>query len=120
MIITFEIPQLPKTPNSIGKASIWHSHNERKKWRMLVAFALIKKVPSKPMEKANITCTRFSSREPDLDNLFSSFKFVIDAIKNCGVIKDDKSSCISLKCNWQKSKPKEGKIKVEIQEVLNA
>ena len=126
-MIAIEINTLPKTPNSIGKASIWHSVRERKKWRQLLfrpqatmhrsPVILQGQIIPKPLKKAKLTLTRCSSREPDLDNLYSSFKFVIDALKFNGFIEDDKPSNIDLKCKWEKAKQKEGKIKIEIEEL---
>lgn len=114
---TITISQLPQTPNSIGKASIWQSHAERHLWRRLVGFAMLGKLPPMPLKRANIQAIRLSSREPDRDNLYSSFKFVIDAMKFHSVIEDDKSSNINLQCVWEKSKPKSGAITLNITEV---
>lgn len=111
------IPELPKTANSIGKASIWHSQNERKKWRSIMSHMVLShKEPSWPLPKATLTCTRCSSSEPDIDNLYSSFKFVIDGLVHAGVIADDKPSVLDLKCRWEKARPKEGHIRLLIEE----
>jgi len=113
------IRELPKTSNSIGKASIWHSHNERKKWRGLMEHAaLFQKDPCWPIKKAILTCTRCSSSEPDVDNLYASFKFVIDGLVYARVIADDKPSVLDLKCKWEKAKKGFGYIKLLIEEVL--
>lgn len=122
MTIIIQINDLPKTPNSLGKASIWASHAERHKWRKKIAEALYEirglnaaVIPT--FRKAILNLTRYSSREPDTDNLYSSWKFIIDALKYNGIILDDKPSVIDLKCRWEKAKPKEGKIKIEIEEI---
>lgn len=114
---TIVINKLPLTPNSIGKASIWQSHAERHAWRKLVGFAMMGKCPAAPLKRASIVATRLSSRETDLDNTFSSFKYVIDALKFHAIIEDDKPSKIDLRCKWEKAKPKQGHIKIEITEI---
>jgi Holliday junction resolvase RusA-like endonuclease len=123
-VIDFTIPALPKTPNSIGKASIWHSVNERKKWRGLVKGhflffysrdALTKGIQL-PFKRALLILTRCSSREPDVDNLYASFKYVIDGLKYNGIILDDKPSVIDLRCKWEKVKNKESRIKIHVEE----
>lgn len=114
---TITINKLPLTPNSIGKASIWQSHNERHAWRKLVGFAMMGKCPPEPLKKVKIEMTRFSSREPDTDNLYASWKFIGDSLKFHSVIEDDKPSVLELKCKWEKAKPSHGHIKIEITEV---
>lgn len=123
MIIILEINDLPKTPNSMGKASIWASHAERHKWRKKVSESYCELIspyntgPIGPFKKAILRLTRYSSKEPDVDNLYSSWKFVIDALKYNGIILDDKPSVIDLRCYWKKTKPKEGKIEIHIEEI---
>lgn len=118
--LKLEIKKLPKTPNAIGKASIWQSHAERHLWKRAIAAAIpIKERPPMPLEKAELVLTRHSSVEPDLDNLYSSFKFVIDALVHTGIIEDDKPSKIDLKCKWQKAKRNEGKITIEARPLVS-
>lgn len=114
---TVEIEQLPKTANSIGKAGWWYTQAERKLWRRLVGHAFLGKQPIKPLKRSTLLCTRFSTTEPDLDNLYASFKFVIDGMKYNAIIEDDKSSNIDLKCSWTKGKRGQGKIRIEITEI---
>jgi len=113
-LLDITIECLPKTPNSIGKASIWQSHGERHKWRKEIAFHTLGKVPDFPIKLSNLYLTRCSSRQPDIDNLYSSFKFVIDALKYNKIIEDDKPSNFSeFKCSWQKAK--KGSIRIRLE-----
>lgn len=48
--------------------------------------------------KARITYTRFSKQPMDRDNLYSSAKFWIDAIKRWGIIPDDSELYLDLVC----------------------
>lgn len=75
------------------------------------------KCPSAPLKRATIQAIRLSSRETDRDNTYSSFKFVIDALKFHSIIEDDKSSNINLECKWEKTKRKDGHIRLHITEV---
>jgi Holliday junction resolvase RusA-like endonuclease len=117
--VTIEIQDLPKTVNAMGKASIWYAQAERKKWRNEVMAAVVQKPYQErehlPLKRAAVTLTRCSSSEPDIDNLYASFKFVIDGLVHAGVIVDDKPSVIDLKCAWRKAKPKEGKIIIQVE-----
>jgi hypothetical protein len=117
MKITFEIPVLPKTPNSIGKASIWASHAERHKWRKIILGEFYEVGPKVPYKKSILTIIRCSSHEPDVDNLYSSNKFVIDGLKYAGFIIDDKPSNILLICKWEKAKRGEGKIIITLESI---
>jgi Holliday junction resolvase RusA-like endonuclease len=114
------INDLPKTANSIGKNSFWYTQAERKKWRHAVLVAVVREVQQRekvgmPYPRASLTLTRHSSSEPDIDNLYSSFKFVIDGLVHAGVIIDDKPSVIDLKCCWQRAKRSEGKITIRVE-----
>lgn len=117
MTLKFIINELPKTPNAIGKASIWHSVAERKRWRDITARRYYEFIGTTnlPFKKCKITLTRHSAREPDVDNLYSSFKFPLDSLKYNGFIFDDKPSLVKLECKWEKAKQLEGKITIEIE-----
>lgn len=118
-ILTFqrilEIDELPKTVNSMGKGSIWASHAERHRWRRIIAHHSKLIQPPKPLLKATLRLTRCTSNEPDLDNLYASFKYVIDALVTHGVLVDDKPSKVSLHCAWEKAPRLNGKIRIELE-----
>jgi Holliday junction resolvase RusA-like endonuclease len=115
--LELELIGLPKTVN--GPHGSWQrAAAERKKWRSLVEQATLGKRPSKPLDTARITLTRLSSNEPDYDNLAASFKSVVDGLRDAGIIVDDKKknigACIYL---WEKTSPKNGKIRVLVEEI---
>jgi len=117
--IDFEIIELPSMPNAMGKASFWYGQAERKKWRKIIALHKLGKPYeariAMPVQNSKLTLVRCSSREPDLDNLYASFKFVIDALKFNGVIADDKPSVCKMECRWEKAKQKSGMIRVKVE-----
>lgn len=114
--LEFELQGLPKTTN--GPHGSWRAAaNERKKWRNLVIIATSGKRPRSPLAKAKITLTRFSSACPDQDNLTISFKSVVDGLKDAGVIVDDKMTNVIREHRWELSKPRQGKIRVMVEEL---
>lgn len=123
MEIVLTIFILPKTVNSIGKASIWQSHTERHNWRKEIALhrrlweAINGSVPGLPFKRSRLILIRHSTRPMDPDNLPASFKYVIDALKFNKIIEDDSHKHIELTCLWEKAKRNEGKITIKIESI---
>lgn len=116
-VCNIKIQSLPKLLN--GAHGHWATvAKARKQWHKWVAEELSFNIPKTPLERCKIVCTRFSSAEPDFDNLVASFKAVIDGLKVAGVIKDDKSSCILERVyRWQKAPQKKGYVEVYVEEL---
>ncbi len=84
-----------------------------------IAYLLIGKKPKEPLFEAKLTLVRCSSSEPDFDGLVSSFKYVVDTLKDCGVIVDDKMRNIGQSSyQWEYAPPKKGMIIVVIEEII--
>lgn len=120
-VLEFTIEGLPKTTNSNSRTH-WRAQSaEAKKWKQLVIKTLLfdgYQLPKKPLEKASIVLTRYSSKESDFDGLVSSFKHVLDGLKASKVILDDKVSIIGQpKYQWDQVKPREGFIRVKVEEI---
>ncbi len=116
--LEFEILGLPKMPNQLlGRH--WRARSSHaQKWTKLVMFIVVRKVPKKPLEKAKLILTRYSSREPDYDGLTGSFKAVVDALKKTGIIADDTLTVIGKsEYRWEKVSPREGKIRIRVEEI---
>lgn len=105
-MIVIEIFDLPKLPNQI-RMSHWRvKQAETRKWWDLVHLKTYKLMQGidQPMNQVEIQYERYSSREPDYDNLVASFKPVTDALIKVGLILDDnpkvvvKSSYRWFKC----------------------
>lgn len=116
LIAEIRINDLPKTVNDIGRAHWTVKHKEAKKWQRLVWWECRRlRVERLLMRKALIYCTRASSREPDFDNLASSFKHAIDGLVRAGVIIDDKPSVIgSPVFEWKYAKQGEGYVVIKV------
>lgn len=106
----------PKLPNRFGRT--WLSrHGERKRWERMVNHALNDfRYWDDPLTKAKLTLVRYSSRQPDEDNLMASWKPVIDALVSYGVIEDDNPKVIvELVSKWRKCKRNEVRIEIVIE-----
>jgi len=117
--LSIEIPGLPKTVNALGRRhwAVKVKHNRH--WDCLVHSVILleAKLPPKPLEKALVVLTRVSSVEPDFDNLTNSFKVILDSLIKCGVLEDDRPKNIGHPTYvWEKCKPGEGKIRIEVVE----
>lgn len=102
-----------------AKSTHWRvQQREVKKWHRLVWAAVSGRKPVKPLERFQLRLTRFSSVAPDYDGLVRGFKSVVDGLKVCGVIADDRFENTGVwDCRWEKTKPKTGKIRIEIEEL---
>ena len=116
--LEFKLEGLPKTTNSLAGAKWQVRAAHAKKWKRAVWRTVWPLKPESPLVKAKITLTRFSSREADFDGLVSSFKHIIDGLTEAGIIIDDKRSVIDVPVYiWEKTSPKNGHIKVLVEEL---
>lgn len=118
--LEFELYGLPKIISNASRNGWRGLWAEKKKWKRAV-FERVSfyAFTRDPLTSAKLTLTRHSSKEPDFDGLVSSFKAVIDGLKEAGIIADDKMSIIGQpQYRWQKAKMKQGKISVAVEEIL--
>lgn len=117
--LEFELEGLPKTTNAFARGSFWAFKKEKDKWLSAIRCATALRKPQTPLEKAKLTLTRKSSKRPDNDGLVSSFKYVIDALVNCGILVDDTPDVIGFPdYRWSQAPMKKGMIHVIVEEVL--
>jgi len=113
--LTLELDGLPKTTNTQAGRGWYARHAEAKKWKEAVRFAIGSHQPDKPLKRAILTLTRFSSSCPDYDGLVSSFKHVIDGLIVSQVIEDDNMGIIGMPMFlWKKAKRGAGFIRVHV------
>jgi hypothetical protein len=116
--LEFEITDLPKTINSIGRMHWSVKAKEARKWKTLISIKILSKGRCSQLQRAKLTLTRYSSRCPDSDGLVSSFKHVIDGIVGAGLIPDDSYRTIGMPTYlWEEVKRGKGKIKIKIEEI---
>lgn len=111
----FTIPYLPKMANQQLRGHWRTAYGHAKKVKRSVWRACWPFKPDKPLTRAILTLTRHSSVEPDFDGLSSGFKHVIDGLVECGIIENDKMSCIGQPIyRWEKGKKGKGFIHVHV------
>lgn len=117
LIAELEILGLPKMTNTIGHKHWRARHAEARKWKSLVVEAcLLKRIQGLKLNQAQITFTRYSSKEPDFDGLASGFKHCLDGLKVAEVIIDDKPSVIgSPRYFWIQAPQRQGKIQIKVE-----
>ncbi len=117
--LSFEIEDLPELPNKFNWSHWTAKRNHNKKWGSLVRICVGRKQPKTPLERAHVTLTRVSVRRPDFDGLVGSFKAVLDGLVYANVLLDDTHDVIGIPTYlWEKGKPKQGFIKVEVKEII--
>lgn len=91
---------------------------DARKMARIVHVAFLGRIPDQPLEKAKLTLTRHSSRQPDFDGMVHSFKRIIDALVKCGILIDDNPDVIgSPTYKWAKAARGDGHIQVEVESV---
>lgn len=118
--MSFTLKGLPKVTTNAN--SSWKARwVESRKWKTAVEEKVVfnRLAPPTPLKRAHLILTRYAfGREPDRDNLRSSFKHVVDGLVKVGVLEDDSPSVIGEpEVYWEKAKPKQGKITVQVWEV---
>ena len=90
---------------------------ERKEWHLKVIRAFQFR-PMKPIDYCEIRVCRFSSRQPDYDNLVISFKAVIDGLIHAKIIKDDSMNVVlDRHYSWCKVPRIQSHITIEVKEL---
>jgi hypothetical protein len=115
--LEFDIDDLPKPFNQLARRHWRVVSNESKRWHGLVKSVVWNLKPVSPLKVVDLTLTRISTTEPDFDGLVSSFKFIIDALVECGVIEDDRPSNFFNSMptyKWERGKRNQGYIKVKL------
>lgn len=119
-MISFEIIGLPETYNKMKNKHWGYKSKHNKQWKMLVEQVLFfkKMIPQTPFQKAKVKFIRCSSAPMDFDNLVQSFKVIQDALVETKVLANDTMANIKGEYEWRKVKPNEGKIIVNVEEVI--
>jgi Holliday junction resolvase RusA-like endonuclease len=116
--LSFELPGLPRMANPSGRSQHWRAvFGERRKWKTAVWAAVQGKLPRQPLERYTLHLTRFSSVPPDFDGLVSSWKAIVDGLREAKVIADDKLvNTGPWRCHWIKCKRDEGRVSVTVED----
>lgn len=116
--LEFKIAETPDSPNRLLGAHWTKRAGYAKKWERIVWKHVWQQLPQKPLNRAKVTLTRFSTKKMDADNARSSFKPVMDALVKLGVLADDSPSVVGEPQVLQEKAPLRQKgIVVRIEEV---
>jgi Holliday junction resolvase RusA-like endonuclease len=119
-VLEFEIEGLPKMTNTMRVH--WRViQKERKLWKERVRLAVLNNQLNgarqfKPLTRAEVSITRFSSRQPDFDGMVSAGKSLLDGLVEAQVLIDDSQQVIGQpKYYWEQSRPGKGKVRVRVE-----
>lgn len=85
----FTISTMPPTLNEIMSKGWRYRHNLFSKVHTEVRLLTMSKRPARPLQCVQVSLWRYSSGTLDRDNLYITFKPILDGLKECGVIRDD-------------------------------
>ena len=112
--LEFELDGLP--PMNSADGMHWRVRRKlRIDWELRVELACRGRKPTEPLPRAQVEISRFSSREPDFENMAQGGKFLLDGLVKCGVLLDDRPSVIGqpvYRCS--KIAPKQGKVRISV------
>ncbi len=112
---------VPELPPIFANGSHGHWSVKYRKVSALrgkTSFLVMEHAPAKSLERAKLTLVRYGSKEPDFDNLVSSFKPIIDGLVSAGIIVNDKQANIGQpQYLFVKAKRDEGAFSVKVEEI---
>ena len=112
------IDELPELPNRLQRKHWSRIQGHRTLWHWRVRSAVARKGPGKPLDYAMVTMVRHSTRRPDRDNLWASWKPVLDGLVQCGVLIDDDDDHVDFHGGgWEPAKRKQQRVTIEVREV---
>lgn len=87
--LKISVEKLPTSLNITLRSHFFKVNKEKQEWNKLIAYHCSNKKPIDPLQRCQISVTRYSIRLMDYDGLVGSLKPVIDALIYCGIIIDD-------------------------------
>ena len=83
---------IDRVPHSLNKKLRTHWRGQRKEsksWDVIIMLEADQLKPASPLNRAKLSLTRHSHRMLDYDGLVGSMKPVVDALVECGFLRDD-------------------------------
>ena len=122
--LVFTHRRLPELNTRATRRNRFAQAAEAKRWQQIVLTYVLAQGggPPKPLTVALVTLTRHSSREPDPDNLATSFKSILDSLVKAGVLADDKPQNFvggHPVYRWSAAPPDKGCIEVDVREAMS-
>jgi Holliday junction resolvase RusA-like endonuclease len=102
--LVLTIKALPILPNQGHRGRHWAVEAKyRREWHLMVRCAVGLLTPVSPLDRARVTLTRVSKREPDTDNLMASWKPILDGLVRARVLFDDSPAHVELVSRWRRT-----------------
>lgn len=133
--LRLEVRELPRS-NASDNVHWRTKVADRARWGLLLRRALGRQAkPPKPLARARVRFTRYSSVEPDYRNLVGCFKLIEDILQpqrpyqrksgswgdknpgGLGIIAGDDPAHIVTEHRWEQAPRKEGRVVIEIEEL---
>lgn len=92
----YEIPEIPPSLNTYaGRNNVWQYRSDKKHWAELCDI-YCRPRPKKPLEKCTVMIAYYfkTRQRHDPDNY--NGKFILDGLRDAGIIKDDSFANITL------------------------
>lgn len=87
--LKFTLETMPITLNAVLGGKWRARYKNFKLIHNLIHYKVRLEKPAKPIQKAKVTIWRYSSGTLDRDNMFFTFKPIVDGLVEAGVIQDD-------------------------------
>ena len=124
-MIRLVISEPTPSPNKMNRGRVPHFVTMkalRKRWRDLVWAAVIDartagQIVEPPTGRRRVTIERHSSGALDVDNLYGSLKVLLDELRDFELIKNDDQKNIELAARNVKSKRKDAKTVVLLEDI---
>lgn len=118
MILDLTLDGLPPM-NTADRTHHWSAYRLKRAWEGKVCAAVLHELgrwPERPLDRARVTITRCSTREPDFENLTQGGKFLLDGLVKAGVIVDDSPGVIGRpEYLWVKGEPAKGSVRIQVE-----
>lgn len=121
--MTLSMPGLPQLNAAANRH--WRIRaREARHWREVVSAgvkASAEGLPESPIQTCALLCERRSSTEPDDDNLVFSFKQIVDAFIELGIVVDDSPEHVGYRrYHWSRVPKKQGMVEITVVDISDA
>lgn len=107
--------------NTADRTHHWSAYRLKRAWEGKVCAAVLHELgrwPERPLDRARVTITRCSTREPDFENLAQGGKFLLDGLVKAGVIADDSPKVIGRPTYlWERAPRGGGCVRINVRPV---
>lgn len=106
--------------NTADRTHHWSAYRLKRAWEGKVCAAVLHELgrwPERPLDRARVTITRCSTREPDFENLTQGGKFLLDGLVKAGVLADDSPKVIGRpEYLWEAAPRGAGSVRIRVED----